>query len=748
MKKLMVKLFNLIYLAGAAIAIYAFCTQPVIDLSVKVDLDSDQVADKLEPLINKDGDNKAKYRISYREEAEEESSDSSSSSVIKVDREMIKEAFPDGFQLDVSVKIPASGAFNFDNKELLTDLTHDNIENAITSVVPTVTDALYELINKATEKFAKDELKKQIQNEIDKYFEDASAVSDQEVTDLYNNVHTKLDGDDAVSVNELADTIVGSADEPGTILYILEQRKYKYEPWDPQPTREQVEEDAAKPDGSEDILYYVPSGDGYARATEYTETVYYERKETTVTKYVLWDPQPTQAEVEADIDMLDESQKKYYIKDGDDYILPIEYDSDESYYKKSYDATDVNGEMIAGKLAEALTAMPGLVDVGYSKASPTEEEFNAAVGYGYYIKQGSDGYIRSPYEFGFGGEYYSDHYTEIVPTKEEIEADVIKKDATCEYFTLSGGNYVRATKYDENTTYYLRTFTLEHPIADEYNATKKNYKYYIQVGDAYELAPKTYDSEAQYYVYGTFVNDIDTALSNLISQMLGDNSSSNSSNEETPNTEFRMSVRAGGEKSKEEIEKALRDFLNKMIPFDRVYEATKVADQYAVYALAGLVALFAFPWVIFALLTLVRTLKRQKCWTKPSIVIVLAFPQLILGIVLTYGMKYLMPFLGDKIEIVNTINQSLTLGVRTGCLIPSFVYCGVFILTIPYIFFARPLKVEYKFEKRYARMVRFEQKERMRGGRQPKQPLYGSQPMYMAEQKKGRQPRQPKLPRN
>ena len=47
MRKLLVRIFNLIYLAGSAIAIWAFVTKPIVNTEVGVSFTSDQIADKL-----------------------------------------------------------------------------------------------------------------------------------------------------------------------------------------------------------------------------------------------------------------------------------------------------------------------------------------------------------------------------------------------------------------------------------------------------------------------------------------------------------------------------------------------------------------------------------------------------------------------------------------------------------------------------------------------------------------------------
>ena len=114
------------------------------------------------------------------------------------------------------------------------------------------------------------------------------------------------------------------------------------------------------------------------------------------------------------------------------------------------------------------------------------------------------------------------------------------------------------------------------------------------------------------------------------------------------------------------------------------------------------------------------------------IVLFWAAPQLIFGIGLTYGSKYILPFLATKFEKVAEYVNSFSFDVRTGCLIPSFVYLGVLAMTIVYWIIRRPIKIQYKMEK-YAR------KRRPRRPRQPKQPR-------LPKSERVKLPRHPKYP--
>jgi len=644
-RKFLVKIFNLIYLAGAVLSIVALCIKPLVSTDVDLSLTSDQVADRLVVMFEKDNsssessESRALVRTPTREE--------SSSSSYKVSRDDVKKAFPDGFEMTIQVKIPASAAFNLKNKEVLTQLVRENIENSLGDVVKKVSKNLKVLFEDVTQNYAMEELEKQIQNSINQYFTDASPVTEEETKAVYDNVKQTLSGDEPVSVDDLAAVIVGQKNEDGsyqegTLLYILNARQEE------------------------------------AKAN---------------TKYTVVDPKPSKEEIDEEIAKGDNG--KYFIKTGEDtYERPLNSDdyNDQTYYKKGYDDKDINGDTIAEKLAASLNSIPGLVEIGYCKSNPSQETFNKTVmSTTYYIQTEDLGYLNAnTYNESF--TYYTASYSEATPTKEQVEADIAKSVTKAEYFVLDGEKYVRATKWDESLSYFLRSFTVASPTESEVDATIMSNKYYTLSGeDTYTFA-KSYVEGTQYYVYGTIVNDLDTAMAKFIESQTNGGSKAY------------LKTREGelsGEKSQQEIENALREYLYKNIPFETIYQITASLDGFAAYVLFGLVALFAFPWVIFAILTLCRTFRKRKIWTRPWIIFVFAFPQLILGLVLTYGYKYFVPMIIKLKPNWAFLGNTVGLTIKTGCLIPSFVYVAFIAMTIIYAILVRPFKRRYKLESRF-----------------------------------------------
>ena len=671
MRKLLVKIFNLVYLAGAAVSIWALVTRPVINTEVGINLTSDQVADKLVEIFKNSsgggeggsggGSSASSYKLAYREE--------SSSSEVQITKEDIKKAFPNGFSLSVGIKIEAKDAFDFKNKELLKKSVAQSIENSLNNVVGKVTTSLKNLITQVTQKIAVAELTKQIDEQISQYFEGASPVTEKEVEAVYNNVVNTINQEGDVTVDMLATAIVGVKDETtgeypeGTLLYLLEEKKKEtgtgliYAVADPQPTSQ---------DDIDEGIYFVP---------------------------VVDDPET-------------EEEEKGYVA-ATTYLL------ESTYYVEKYDATDVSAEDIVDKLAESLDSIPGLVEEKQNQpVTVSQEEFNKTVKstVHYYSPEGVVAKT-----FVLGGVYDDGevYYTITDPMEQPMDSVVeaeLEEAAANRHFVIKteegfafpedvvvGGHY-----------YYKEAVSVTKA---EYYETAGSTKYKVKITEPTEsyVYAKEYSSTDEYFMDTKIVNSVDDALSKLIEQMLGGGGSSESGESGEPS---KAKFRAEGDSQKstqEELEAAIKEYLYKLLPLDTIYGFTETADQYSTYVVLGLIGLMVFPWALFALVTLIRTLRREKCWTKPWIVFVFAFLQVIFGIVLTYGTKYAMPLISKYIPQVGTIleDTGLALMIKTGCLIPSFIYCGMIPFTIVYIIFAHRLKVDYKLKKRNAAIERY-----------------------------------------
>ena len=424
-------------------------------------------------------------------------------------------------------------------------------------------------------------------------------------------------------------------------------------------------------------------------------------------------PQPTETQVNEDIAKAEGEEKTYYIKVvGEDekvsYVHPEVWSEDETYYYlKVYTEEDINKIDIESKMSEALDEVPGLLETSFKLANPSEEDFNKSIeAQHFYIFDGYK-YVNAK-SFSEEDVYYSRLYSLCEGSElEKVEANPDR------YFLMDEHNvFYKTSVYDSSLQYYkaLDSYApCEVTVTEEmFNNDLMSSDYMLKDGDSYRYAT-AWDSSATYYYFETTVNDIDTALTALINSYLLGKEESSSSSEPSRSFVAREDILTLT-KSEQELRAAIKEFVLTFIPLEQLDQVSVQFGTYVPFVLLGIIAFFALPWVWFAFITIIRTLRKKKVWTRPWIVIFWAFPQVLLGLVITHGTKYAIPFLAEKIEIVKTYAQNFNLNIETGCLIPSYVYLFILGFSIVYAIFKHPVKVEYKQEKRirknYYKMLR------------------------------------------
>lgn len=601
MRKLIVRILNLCYIAAAAIAVYALCTRPIFKGTVKAHFTKERMGIILSKAFNNgessESEGEGEERLVYR---------ASSPDMNKyITQENIENYFPNGYDIEIPVEIPVKSAFNLKNTKLLDDLIQNNLYKIVDNVVDSLNKPLHLLFRDIVEGYAMDTLRDEINKQIQEKFPGAENASDEEVQDLFNDIYGLLDDGESVSVDDLAATILHGGENSSGVLDIINSKGHKYEPYDPQPSEEQVNADK---DAESDFKYFVEYIEYSHNTAAYkSETAYYIKESDS---FVLADPQPSEEQVTADIEAEEVNwtyfvAKKAYKHNTEPWQSGVIY-----FEEKPYTSDDVDEQKITDAMIESLEGVDGLVI-----KTPT---------------------ICSPQ-----------------PTQEQVEADIaIEKKSERVYYILDEeGNPVLPTEYKSTDTYYTVTKS---------------------------------------------VNDINTAMSTLIESFLNGNSG-----------ESRAVVRTRAQEAKtseedDTLKKAIKDYLLKMIP-QNISEKTGTIGAKAPYIFLALVALFALPWIWFIVVTLLRTFRRDKCWTRLGIVIWGALLQVILGILLTYGTKYAWPALASKFDALKEYANSINFDLRTGCLIPSFIWLGFVVSAIPYWLFRAPLKRRFKLIKRVSR---------------------------------------------
>ena len=166
--------------------------------------------------------------------------------------------------------------------------------------------------------------------------------------------------------------------------------------------------------------------------------------------------------------------------------------------------------------------------------------------------------------------------------------------------------------------------------------------------------------------------------------------------------EKRLIMRAEGSEEEEEskLNAKIREILNKKI---EEFNIKGILEQYWFIPLV-FTGVLVLPWAIFIIITIFRSLRKSKCWTKSWVIFTFAILQVILGIVLYLATaKFMSQILGiiplPENPAIEIIKQS-TLIVETSSFIPSILYLVMIPLSIVYIILAHKVKKQYKAEKR------------------------------------------------
>ena len=164
MRKLIVRILNLCYIAAAAFAVYALCTRPIFKASVNVHFSKERMGIILSKAFGNNGssesEGESESRVTYRI-----ASDTMHQYTTK---ENIENYFPNGYDLQIPVEIPVKSAFNLKNTQLLDDLIQNNLYKIVDKVIVSINKPLHNLFRDIVEGYAldtlRDEVNKQIQN--------------------------------------------------------------------------------------------------------------------------------------------------------------------------------------------------------------------------------------------------------------------------------------------------------------------------------------------------------------------------------------------------------------------------------------------------------------------------------------------------------------------------------------------------------------------------------------------------------
>ena len=617
MRKFLVRLMNLIYIAAAGVSLYALCTTPMFKATVTLKFSQSQIGKLLGRAF--------KYQSGETEEEGEEESRvqyKSSSGMNKyIDPENIENYFPNGYTVTFPVEVSAKYAFDIKNPDLLDDLIQGNLHIIADKLVDSLIDPLNLLFKDIVRGYAYDTLSAEINKQIAEKYPGAAPASQEEIDAVFEDVYGLLEEDGEVTVDELAEAILHGGDHSDGVLALINSRGGKFVAWSPQPQPEEVEADRTAAEGEE--KYYVEHLTYVHNTNEYSSSVAYFNKVDDTT-YELYEPQPTEEEVEADRTAA-EGEEKYYVAKKSYTHNTDAYDAGTEYFERQpYSSDEINDEKISEQIVNSLEGVDGLVSL---KGTPCDPQ----------------------------------------PSKLDVEADIAKEN-------------------QKERIYYILDSNNEYVLPTEYQAVT-------------------------YYTVEKIVNDIDTAMSSLIDSFLnGNSSSSNGGRAVVREEEPKESTSSSS--SKETLEAAFKEYLYNKIP-QNITEKTGTVGKNAPYILLAIIALFALPWAWFILVTLLRTFRKTKCYTRVGIIVWGALIQVALGFLLTYGGKRGWGFVASRVDALKEYANAINMNLTTGCLIPSIMWVIFAVTAIPYMILRRPLIFEHKMIKRIQKKEAF-QRERER----------------------------------
>lgn len=359
MRKFLVRFFNLVYLAAAAISIHAFFTRPIIQTSIQVNFTQERIGYIVNKMLTRhESESEADTKIRQYTTAEK-----------------IETYFPDGYKLDVLFKIPASKALNLQNQKVVDEIVEENFYGVVDKFTESLMYPLRAIFKEVVEGFASNTIKTQIDAQLDIWLPDSPKTTDEEVKTVFENAYDLLDDNHPVTIESLAEIVlygkeVSEGEFRGGVLDMFNARGCAYELWSPQPTEMEVTADLAAPEG-EQKYFVVVIEDEKAKYVHNTspyssEISYFKQKPFTpedidslhiaeqttnairdidgmvIKSPVLCNPQPDDSQIAEDMAKENESERIYYVLDENgNPVLPTTHNTSSIYYNVEYVVNDV-----------------------------------------------------------------------------------------------------------------------------------------------------------------------------------------------------------------------------------------------------------------------------------------------------------------------------------------------------------------------------------------------------------------------
>lgn len=220
-------------------------------------------------------------------------------------------------------------------------------------------------------------------------------------------------------------------------------------------------------------------------------------------------------------------------------------------------------------------------------------------------------------------------------------------------------------------------------------------KYYVLNNNEYvEYTADEFDPSLNYYSKDVVVLNADEALLGLMDYYFGQVTGKSVIREEKKNSKLIKSV---------------QEMIKGLLPMDQINSiTTRTVRRATPLLLTGMMAFMIFPWALFGLVTLFRTFRRNKCWTKFWIVFVFGFIQPAIGVGGEVVSRFVLPKvinvavgrLPKSFATYGAVAKDSQISFRFGCYIAGVIYLVMIVAAIIYAIIAHRLKVTHKLVKR------------------------------------------------
>lgn len=606
MKKLVIKIFNLIFLGATAFSLAMFATKDFFSLDMTYAITKDFVVDNLDGEF---GDN--------------------------VKKEDLEEAFKDGVNLDIHVGITADSLLNsFSDKSAVSGSLKDSIKRTAEDAVDKLHDPLNTVVERVSKNMAKDQAQQSIKDQISHFNQGSSStdelydkyVTEDDVNKLTDNVYDALTGDGATvdkvvdaMANDINDILGKMSSEPG-----FESAKFETD----SEQGEKVKEDLTKALDEFGLI------DSEGNIND---------PETAMAVIINTMLNSGDNKTDGSQQQNNDNPTKLIIKNA---ISPKEF------------ATEYTVEV--GRKIE--------FTVEYEYAVPAPEVTVNETGVATVITKTTE---PSPIQ--------------------SFEITGVSAGDTTFIISCDGDNLPVAT---------IHVIPLEKAINFKSEVIKvdidKTKKLEVERNEAVDPTAEVTYSLSNVNPEGVITLEGDTLRST------GEGTATITATCDG----VTISAQVKSEKIKT-LKESLTEFVDGYIEDAGIYD---IVDQFGGYIVYGLIALMV-PWALFAIFTIIRTLRRGKCWTKPWIIFTFAFIPVAFAVIQLATTM----FSSQIIDLVSNIpgasqyaemigNMGLT--ISTSSFYAGLVYLAFIPLTIVYMIICHKYKKEYKDDKKAKKLAK------------------------------------------